>query len=530
MASIGLRIAQDPYASQGMSLANTLARAIAPDPSKMMQMELMRERAQAQQLYQDQLRANMELAQKKAVRDENLANSLVSERSATEAMNRQKTDEATAGQNARTAASGPLADVFKSRVPKPPLVLAPDILEPQLKQYETTTAAIDAMVPAIIQSGGNADQVGKAIQGIIATPEILYGKPDAVRRGATLQGNLPAETSVLAAGDDIGTTEKIAAEKAKPQTPHFADNGNIVNVPDPSQPSGFRQERVGGAPPVATGPFSGSTVEAQALNILNSIGPKIAEGTATVEEQRAYALADRQVNRPQNYEGVQNGNKVVTPVVNRPVGFPAPAMGGAPDAAAPTPTVIGENPRATTGEQARAVQNLELMDVAEKSLSQMNPTKLYGIVDIIANNPKRELDAREVLGMITDPEARRLFNTFLMFGEGRLRGASGAAISANEWAQEFARFMPPPNAGPEDIDQARMFRAAAIRGQENVAYMGDNTRKYAHRRALKANGIDLSLGEMVDPGPNWTPPPAAAAPPETKKNWVVMPDGSVELR
>lgn len=529
MASIGLRIAQDPYASQGMSLANTLARAIAPDPSKMMQMELMRERAQAQQLYQDQLRANMELAQKKAVRDESLANSLISERSATEAMNRQKTDEATAGQNARTAASGPLADVFKSQLPKPPLVLAPD--SPEITNYNLQTKAVDAMVPAIIQSGGNADQVGKAIQGIIATPEILYGKPDAVRRGATLQGNLPTETSVLAAGDDIGTTEKIAAEKAKPQTPIFTDQKDVRLVPDPSQPSGFRQVRVGDAGPAPLqGPFSGSTVEAQALNILNSIGPKIAQGTATVDEQRAYALADRQVNRPQNYEGVQNGNKVVTPVVNRPAGFPAPAMGGAPDAAAPTPTVIGENPRATTGEQARAVQNLELMDVAEKSLSQMNPTKLYGIVDIIANNPKRELDAREVLGMITDPEARRLFNTFLMFGEGRLRGASGAAISANEWAQEFARFMPPPNAGPEDIDQARMFRAAAIRGQENVAYMGDNARKDAHRRALKANGIDLSLGEMVDPGPNWTPPPAAAAPPATRKNWVVMPDGSVELR
>lgn len=269
--------------------------------------------------------------------------------------------------------------------------------------------------------------------------------------------------------------------------------------------------RIGDAPKQpgeSSGPFSGTGMDAQVNNVLLSIGPKIAGGTATQPERDQYSLA---------YQHMMNGQIMPVPDPTDPTGqrqvlaripgavppqFPkpdftpaqtptqapaqapvaAPEAAPAPTAAAPpagtqapqsaaaggqsAPQVIPGTTRATSDQKLTA----EERQVAALSLRMTEASKVINDLEskgIHSGNTGSNLLSKLPGGnFVLTPEYQTYQQQAMDWARAKLRRESGAAIGDDEARKEVITYFPQPGDKPQVIAQKRRSREIADLGQE----------------------------------------------------------------
>ena len=255
MATIGLKIAQDPSTSDSLSLADTLAKGIFGDPEAQMKAKALASEVGVRMASRDKLLADTGLISAKTTAEKN--DELARE---------------------SAAAAGPTA--LDAAVPMPVPVEAPrpsvegggygpqpGIVDPQaVRMRDAQIAQNHALWPLIVRSGANPTQliegVGKA-EGLSALSGGLVpgSRPDPnVQRvaGGLYTGTAPSTSTVWSPGDtagvDAAAREKILEARGAPQKPDFKEINHGLVVPTLQPDGSYKAVPVTGAEPQAPAP------------------------------------------------------------------------------------------------------------------------------------------------------------------------------------------------------------------------------------------------------------------------------------
>ncbi len=221
MATIGLKVANDPYTSDSLSLADTLAKGIFGDPEGQMKARALASEVGVRMASRDKLIADTGLVNIKTREEQALADA-----------------------QDRAANAGPL--VANAAVPMPVPVEAsrasapgttgygpqPGIVDAQAQRmHDAIIAQNNALWPAIVR-GSNGPQLVKA-GGELAGTSVLEGglvpgsrpDPNTLRiAGGLFTGSAPTTSTVWSPGDtagvDAAARQKIEEEAAKTVQPH----------------------------------------------------------------------------------------------------------------------------------------------------------------------------------------------------------------------------------------------------------------------------------------------------------------------
>ncbi len=265
-------------------------------------------------------------------------------------------------------------------------------------------------------------------------------------------------------------------------------------------------KRIGNAPkqPGEGGPFTGTAMDAQANNVLLSIGPKVKDNTATENERGQYALA---------YEHLSQGRIMPVPDPSDPTGqrqvlaripgavppqFPAPPGAApspvsgqpevagppaAPSAGAPSPSPTGQ-PTATPAPGA-PVPIPGTVKAAPPTTDTEKTAAGFALRTREAGKVLNDLEARGIhsgntgqalLGgvpavgnFLTSPDYQVYQQQMQDWVRAKLRRESGAVIGKDEMADEIKTYFPQPGDTPEKIAAKRKSREAAQRALEESA-------------------------------------------------------------
>ena len=210
------------------------------------------------------------------------------------------------------------------------------------------------------------------------------------------------------------------------------------------------------------GPFAGTSMTAQSMNILLGLGDKVKSGKADPVEDQLYRLAYGYLSKPrtETRETDQGTMTVRVPGQNMSAFF-------RPEGFVEGEEVIGQTSAKFTEGQSNAAafanrMNSGLMIFDELTAGGYDPTKFR---DYVASNlPK------SVSGFVATPEGQRYMAAKTDFITAVLRKESGAAISVSEFEKEDRKYFPQPGEGPEVVEQKRMARQRAL--QSMIAQSG----------------------------------------------------------
>lgn len=259
-------------------------------------------------------------------------------------------------------------------------------------------------------------------------------------------------------------------------------------VPQGTLPTGMRFGAAGTAEPIPgvpvkpgeSGPFAGNAMEAQANNVLLSIGPKMTNGTATEQERGQYALA---------YEHLSQGRIMPVPDPSDPKGerqmlaripgavpaqFPnpnagqvTPSVGGtpSPSGAAGGPQPIPGTTKAappTTEDEKKAAGFAVRMRETGQELNKLEESGVHS-----GNFWQSTFEKGGALGRsMQDPKFQVYQQQMEDWVRAKLRRESGAVIGRDEMADEFKTYFPQPGDTPEKIAAKRRSRETAQLGME----------------------------------------------------------------
>lgn len=240
----------------------------------------------------------------------------------------------------------------------------------------------------------------------------------------------------------------------------------------------YQKEKKGGG-----GPFAGTGMDAQVGNVLNRLGPKIQDGTATEEEQRVYAYAYAHAAAPKPYTDTETGKVYFVPQ-EVPAHFPKPTSPAAPPppaAAAPnaqapqaqqpqqtnpsgvrTVDAMPPKPKEMTEGQANAALYADRMRASEKVISEMEAEGLDPVTRGIAKIP---LAGNYLVGS----RFQQLDQAKRDFINATLRRESGAVISPAEFESADKQYFPVPGDSSETLAQKKQNRRIALEGISRAA-------------------------------------------------------------
>lgn len=282
--------------------------------------------------------------------------------------------------------------------------------------------------------------------------------------------------------EDIAETRRLADANRVPQTVTMADpGGKGIGIYERTN-TGIGQ-RLGDAPKQpgeSGGPFAGTGMDAQANNVLLSLGPKIKDGSASETERGQYALA---------YEHLSQGRIMPVPDPTDPTGqrqvlaripgavpgqFPAPGApaaapsgsepGAAPAAGPGGMTVIPgtAKPAVTTDTEKVAAGYAVRMREASKTLNDLEGKGVH-----TGNTGQAALGGLPVVGnFLTSPDYQVYHQQMADWVRAKLRRESGAVIGKDEMTEEIRTYFPEPGDSPEKIAAKRRSRENAQLGME----------------------------------------------------------------
>ena len=204
--------------------------------------------------------------------------------------------------------------------------------------------------------------------------------------------------------------------------------------------------------------FSGAGITADYYNKMISLGPKIADGSASVPEQRAYNFAYQALSRPEK-ETRQTDQGTV--IVERPAlslsSFPTP------EGYVPDERVVSQKSASFTEVQGKAAgfanrMNFAMQDIESVLSEGYDPTSTQ---DYLAGNLPSVIG-----GALVSELGQQYQQSKSDFITAVLRKESGAAIAANEFVTEDRKYFPQPNDKPEVIAQKARARARALDGMK----------------------------------------------------------------
>lgn len=307
------------FGSDFSGAAAALGRALA-GPTASVQL-----RVQQLQAMDEYRNSQLEIAKQRLEIERQNSEAARASHEATTNFNQSKNQELQTQLQQRETAGKSLGEYLAGAVQHPPMVYAnsPELYDNWQRQQK----ALHDAGPMIVSQSNGAGDAATGFQKAYATPMIVGGTPDQMRRGSTLQGHLPTQSNVLGAGDTLGTDQSI---REKQNTPHFSEGGDVVAIPDQTSPSGYRQERVGGVDPYS---FTGGSIEAQNANrmIEDYRRQRIAQGVPPQQVEQelpvfAASIAKSRMYPSTYHEGVNDqGDRVLraAPNPNMP-GVPAP--------------------------------------------------------------------------------------------------------------------------------------------------------------------------------------------------------------
>lgn len=231
-------------------------------------------------------------------------------------------------------------------------------------------------------------------------------------------------------------------------------------------------------------PFAGTGMDAQAGNIMNRLGPKIADGSATPEEQRVYAYAYNHAAQPKPITDPESGKVYFVPQTvpphfpqptmaappAAPPGGAQPAPGAAPPSGAQTTApsgvrsvdVMPPKPKEMTEGQANAALYADRMRASEKIIAEMEAEGTNPVTRGLAKIP--------VAGnYLVGPKFQQLDQAKRDFINATLRRESGAVISDSEFANADKQYFPVPGDSSEVLAQKKQNRKIALEGISRAA-------------------------------------------------------------
>lgn len=284
---------------------------------------------------------------------------------------------------------------------------------------------------------------------------------------------------------------KLAAEfamkQAEQEQRRAADVPPTIQMQDPDgkgigiyerTPNGVGR-RIGAAPRQpgeSGGPFAGTGMDQQAANILLQVGPAIANGTATPEQQNQYALA---------YQHVEQGKVSMIPDPTDPSGqrqvmaripgavppqFPRPG-GGQP---APAPDQAGGQPQAAPGAPVPIPGTTKPGPPLTEAQGRIATfaDRIAATLPIIEANqsaglsyPQNALRNIPVVGnALISNEMQQLDQAQRNFINAVLRRESGAVISPEEFDNAKKQYFPVPGDKPDVLEQKKKNRQDVLEG------------------------------------------------------------------
>jgi hypothetical protein len=304
-------------------------------------------------------------------------------------------------------------------------------------------------------------------------------------------------------------------------------NGQLVDLDDPQAVQTANALTQGGM-------FSGSGIEAQVMNTVMGLRPKIENGTATDLERQAYQLAMERMQKPQTYTDPMTGGLVSRPGMPL-TGFPgagsapAPAMGGgatggmpASPTGAPAPTATGgpgitsvgkmateyERLRGALGDEHPAVQALkrEIDNTGKATEGEKKGGLFAARMDTTVPVLERFEGEGTKLGQalaagiplvgnyLLSPEYQQYDQAKRDFTNATLRQESGAVIGDSEFANAERQYFPVPGDSKEVIAQKRRNRETVRAQFREMA--GPN---YNAARGGPPEGVDPAVWGAMTP-------------------------------
>jgi soluble lytic murein transglycosylase-like protein len=223
-------------------------------------------------------------------------------------------------------------------------------------------------------------------------------------------------------------------------------------------------------PGAGGGPYAGKGIQAEDSNMVLTLGPKVANGTATDAEHATYSMAfnrlrDGPLEDMPDPHNPNNKIKVRLPGQDMS-GFPLPRGGtAAADPNAPKP-IPGSSQRGADppADERNAAGFASRMEQADKIMGQVGDPSW---ADMMAGR------AGVVGNYLTSPKGQQFQQAAQAWIRAKLRKESGAAIGKDEMEQEFQTYFPQPGDSPEKLRQKQEFRereTAAMRTSAGRAY------------------------------------------------------------
>jgi hypothetical protein len=296
--------------------------------------------------------------------------------------------------------------------PPPATAAAPPApVTPQPAPVAQAPAAVPAPPATRPATGQNSPQFQAALE-LNRRAQALDLVVDPTGRTKALAASLRAQAALYMQADSVSYdpktgigTKAITGEQVSAPTPaeHWVQNpdGTLTNTSTGKKefpPTGRQFTDAqgnnwivlpgGGVKQVTSNPsgVTGSGDDASALRIMNEVAPKIANGTATQQEQLNYASAADVYSKPIIQKDENTGRLIRVPTRDLPSGFPPSPFGGTPGGAQPltegmTPaqksaeTKLGED-FATTDKKSYDAANISLgmLTSANNAAEIMNRT------------------------------------------------------------------------------------------------------------------------------------------------------------
>lgn len=317
--------------------------------------------------------------------------------------------------------------------------------------FQTQQQRLTPMTPEQAQALGLRPGTVAMVDGL--------GRPQILQAPDTMSGEAEAQRV------------RIANASRPPQAP--------LIVPPGASVVGRNGQPMFTAPMRPQSPFEAS--EGGAPQIITDLAPLIANGTATPQQQRTYALAvgQWQTQGAQAFERVGPTGAIERVLVPRqlPEGFPPPLPFNQPAASpqqagaaqdAPRVAAAPADPNAPRVMSATQPGNAPMTEAQSRdnffgAQMRMGDETLRGVrvpsaVALLAwrNAPEA------VVNMGLSPNDQQYFNAVRLFAAGVLRKETGAAFTANELLDVQSRFFPMPGDSPQVIAQKARAREQAI--------------------------------------------------------------------
>lgn len=409
---------------------------------------------------------------------------------------------------------------------------------------------------AVMRGGGPGDALNAAYAAMAQGRVFAGGLPSTEMENRELQtaltGKIPDASTPLTERQRVMQVEEARRAKMK-ESLTIPKEGGVLMSPEQAaafgvQPGADGTYRVDGPGPRQNGPFGGTSMDAQASNIVLQYEQARSAGLPiTPEMERSYRIAKWHLTQPKVQVGADGRVVTTEPTLPDFGGSPAPAPAAPampqpapapvnpatlaplpnagqttdalppPPAPAPAPAPAGAQPFAVPGatvtmrrgdpkpfreEDQKSIQFISRMEQANQDFDALEKAgKLpYGVTaDMIS--PRGLMPS--FMRHLAPGDAKRHLTSAEGFITGILRRESGAAINSNEYASYADIFIPNANDDPARLQMKRRNRALAVEALRLGllgAEGGDATETLKKlREFIDAQGPNMAAGTPAAP-------------------------------